>query len=168
MELHLQMAFRIRKRLLKNTVPWNSKEILHMRKQWIPGPFLSPREKGLGNEARYALASYPVPFHGGKEKGLVSTVCACARFVREFAMNIISDVQTWAETKRDVLCLVNTFCPIFLVLVSPCSPSGKVDTAKHILFPWYPVGRHIPTLILSQDCWGCSFFDIISRQPKLA
>ncbi len=26
------------------------------------------------------LASYPVPFRGEKEKGLVSTVCACARF----------------------------------------------------------------------------------------
>ncbi len=26
------------------------------------------------------VASYPVPFRGGKEKGLVSTVCACARF----------------------------------------------------------------------------------------
>ncbi len=42
------MAFRIRKRLLKNTVSCYSKKILHMRKQWIPGPFLSPREKGLG------------------------------------------------------------------------------------------------------------------------
>ncbi len=36
------------------------------------------------------LASYPVSFRGGKEKSLVSTVCACARFVREFAMNITS------------------------------------------------------------------------------
>ncbi len=60
----------------------------------------------------------PSPFsRGGGEKGLVSTVCACTRYVREFAMNIISDVQTWAETKRDALCLANTFCPVFLVLV---------------------------------------------------
>ncbi len=35
---------------------------------------------------------------------------------------LISDVQTWAETKRDALCLVNT---IFLVLVGPCSPAIK-------------------------------------------
>ncbi len=62
--------------------------------------YQTPREKGLGTRlTRYEeLASYPVPFRGGKEEGLVSTVCACARFVREFAMNIISDVQTWAET----------------------------------------------------------------------
>ncbi len=30
------------------------------------------------------LASFPVPFHGGKEKSLVSTVCACARFCNEY------------------------------------------------------------------------------------
>ncbi len=44
--------------------------------------------------ARYALARtrYPVPFRGGKKRALVSTVCACARFVREF---VISDVQTY-------------------------------------------------------------------------
>ncbi len=43
--------------------------------------------RDYGYEANLrSLASYPVPFRGGKEKGLVSTVCACARFVREFAM----------------------------------------------------------------------------------
>ena len=43
------------------TVSWNSMKILHMRKQWIPGPsFFFPaclpaREKrGTGDEARFA------------------------------------------------------------------------------------------------------------------
>ncbi len=42
----------------------------------------------------------------------------CARFAR--SINFFSDVQTrvpGGDTKRDALCLANTFCPVFLVHV---------------------------------------------------
>ncbi len=44
------------KNIMKNIVSWNSKKISHMRKQWIPGPFLfsppSQKRKVTGYEAR--------------------------------------------------------------------------------------------------------------------